>query len=198
MTIKTVFMNLSNYKILLASQSPRRSQLLRESGFTNVTVRPTDVDESIPPQYKTEKVAAYLAEKKAEFARQWLASDEIIIAADTTVVLNDTIYNKPENIADAQRILRDLSGNMHRVITGVCMISKKRKRVFSDVAKVYFDVLTDAEIDFYIEQYQPFDKAGSYAVQDWIGHCKIRRIEGSYENIMGLPTNKIFKELKKF
>lgn len=187
-----------NHKILLASQSPRRSQLLRESGFTNVTVRPTDVDESIPPQYQSEKVAAFLAEKKAEFARPWLEDYDIIIAADTTVVLNDTIYNKPENVADAQRILRDLSGNMHRVITGVCMISKKRKRVFSDVAKVYFDTLTDAEIDFYIEHYQPFDKAGSYAVQDWIGHCKIRRIEGSYENIMGLPTNKIFKELKKF
>ncbi len=191
-------MNLNHYKILLASQSPRRSQLLRESGFTNITVRPTDVDESIPPQYKTERVAAYLAEKKAEFARQWLENDEIIIAADTTVVLKDTIYNKPENVADAQRILRDLSGNMHRVITGVCMISKKRKRVFSDVAKVYFDTLTDADIDFYIEHYQPFDKAGSYAVQDWIGHCKIRRIEGSYENIMGLPTHKVFKELMKF
>ena len=189
-------MNL-NHKILLASQSPRRSQLLRESGFTNVTVRPTDVDESIPPQYKVEKVAAFLAEKKAEFARQWLVDDTIIIAADTTVVLDDTIYNKPENVADAQRILRDLSGKMHRVITGVCMISKKQKRVFSDVAKVYFDDLSDAEIDFYIQHYQPFDKAGAYAVQDWIGHCKIRRIEGSFENIMGLPTNKIFKALQK-
>ena len=191
-------MNLNKYKIILASQSPRRSQLLRESGFTNVTVRPTDVDETVPPQYKVEKVAAHLAEKKAEFARQWLVDDEIIIAADTTVVLNDTIYNKPENVADARRILRALSGKMHRVITGVCIISKKRKRVFSDVAKVYFDELTDAEIDFYIEHYKPFDKAGSYAVQDWIGHCKIRRIEGSFENIMGLPTNKIFKELSQF
>ena len=190
-------MNL-NHKILLASQSPRRSQLLRESGFTNVIVRPTDVDESIPPQYKTEKVAQFLAEKKAEFARQWLENDNIIIAADTTVVLNDIIYNKPENIADAQRILRDLSGNMHRVITGVCMISKKRKRVFSDVAKVYFDTLTDEDIDFYIQNYQPFDKAGSYAVQDWIGHCKIRRIEGTFECIMGLPTRRIFKELMTF
>jgi septum formation protein len=188
-------MNL-NHKIILASQSPRRSQLLQESGFTNIIVKPTDVDETIPPQYKVEKVAAHLAEKKAEFARQWLTDeDTIIIAADTTVVLNNTIYNKPENVADAQRILRDLSGKMHRVITGVCIISKKRKKVFSDVAKVYFDELSDAEIDFYIENYQPFDKAGSYAVQDWIGHCKIRRIEGSFENIMGLPTNKIFKTL---
>ncbi|MBL7816206.1 MAG: septum formation protein Maf [Saprospiraceae bacterium] len=190
-------MNL-DIKIILASQSPRRSQLLRESGFTNITVKPTDVDESIPPQYQVEKVAAFLAEKKAEFARQWLDNELLIIAADTTVVLDGTIYNKPEDKADAQRILRNLSGRMHRVITGVCMISKKRKVVFSDTAKVYFDELSDAEIDFYIENYQPFDKAGSYAVQDWIGHCKIRRIEGSYENIMGLPTNKIFKHLKKF
>lgn len=187
-------MNLDR-KIILASQSPRRSQLLRESGFTNITVKPTDVDETTPPQYKVEKVAVYLAEKKAEFARQWLTDDEIIIAADTTVVLNNTIYNKPEDVADAKRILRDLSGKMHRVITGVCILSKKKKRVFSDVAKVYFDELTDAEIDFYIENYQPFDKAGSYAVQDWIGHCKIWRIEGTFENIMGLPTHKIFKVL---
>ncbi len=186
-----------NQKIILASQSPRRSQLLRESGFTNIIVKPTDVDESIPPQYKVEKVAAHLAEKKAEFARQWLTDDAVIIAADTTVVLNNTIYNKPENRADAQRILRDLSGEMHRVITGVCILSKKKKRVFSDSAKVYFDTLTDAEIDFYIDNYQPYDKAGSYAVQDWIGHCKIRRIEGSFENIMGLPTFKVFKALQK-
>lgn len=191
-------MNLNQYKIILASQSPRRSQLLIESGFTNIVVRPTDVDEIIPPQYPTLKVAAYLAELKAEFARQWIENDEIIIAADTTVVLNDTIYNKPEDVKDARRILRDLSGKMHRVVTGVCMISKKKKHVFSDIAKVYFDTLSDADIDFYIENYKPFDKAGSYAVQDWIGHCKIRRIEGSYENIMGLPTNKIFKALKKF
>lgn len=190
-------MNL-DIKIILASQSPRRSQLLRESGFTNIIVKPTDVDESIPPQYQVEKVAAFLAEKKAEFARQWLDNESLIVAADTTVVLDGTIYNKPEDKADAQRILRNLSGRMHRVITGVCMVSKKRKVVFSDTAKVYFDELSDAEIDFYIENYQPFDKAGSYAVQDWIGHCKIRRIEGSYENIMGLPTNKIFKHLKKF
>jgi septum formation protein len=189
-------MNLDHYKILLASQSPRRSQLLRESGFTNFTVRPTDSDETLPPNYPVEKAAAFLADMKAEAARNWLVdADEIILAADTTVVLNNEIYNKPLDFADAQRILRQLSGNVHKVITGVCLLSKKKKRVFSDVAKVHFDVLSEEDIAFYIANYKPFDKAGAYAVQDWIGHCKIKRIEGSYENIMGLPTHKVYKEL---
>jgi septum formation protein len=192
-------MNLDNYKILLASQSPRRSQLLRESGFSNFTVRPTDSDEILPPQYPVEKAAAFLADMKAEAARAWLTDDkEIILAADTTVVLNNTIYNKPVDFADAQHILRQLSGNVHKVITGVCLLSKKKKRVFSDVAKVHFDDLSEADIEFYITHYKPFDKAGAYAVQDWIGHCKIKRIEGSYENIMGLPTHKVYRELRKY
>lgn len=192
-------MNLDKYKILLASQSPRRSQLLRESGFTNFTIRPTDSDETLPPQYPVEKAAAFLADMKAEAARAWLVDDEeIILAADTTVVLNNEIYNKPLDFQDAQRILRQLSGNVHKVITGVCLLSKKKKRVFSDVAKVHFDALSEADIAFYITNYHPFDKAGAYAVQDWIGHCKIKRIEGSYENIMGLPTHKVYNELIKY
>lgn len=192
-------MNLDKYKILLASQSPRRSQLLRESGFTNFTVRPTDSDETLPPQYPVEKAAAFLAELKAEAAREWLSDDdEIILAADTTVVLDNEIYNKPIDYADAQRILRQLSGKMHKVITGVCLLSKNKKRIFSEVAKVYFDELSEADIAFYITNYHPFDKAGAYAVQDWIGHCKIKRIEGSYENIMGLPTHKVYNELIKY
>ena len=141
----------------------------------------------------------YLAEKKAEAARPLLGIEgDIILASDTTVVLNNQLYEKPLDKADAFRILRDLSGNMHRVITGVCLLSKTKKRVFSDVSKVYFDTLTDAEIEFYIDKHKPFDKAGAYGVQEWIGHCKIRKIEGSYSNIMGLPTHKVFKELMKF
>ena len=199
-------MNLQNYKIILASQSPRRQQLLREAGFTNFIVKPMDVDETPPlsisvgiPMGKAEKLGEYLAEKKAEAARPLLGIEgDIILASDTTVVLNNKLYEKPLDKADAFRILRDLSGNMHRVITGVCLLSKTKKRVFSDVSKVYFDTLTDAEIEFYIDTYKPFDKAGAYGVQEWIGHCKIRKIEGSYSNIMGLPTYKVFKELMKF
>ncbi len=185
-------------KIILASQSPRRSQLMRESGFTNITVRPTDTDETIPPQYKTEKVAEYLAEKKALVAKEWIEKDEIVLASDTIVVLNHVIYNKPENVEDARRILKDLSGKMHRVITGVCLLSKTKKKVFSETAKVYFDDMTDEEIDFYIDAYKPFDKAGAYAIQEWIGHCKIRKIEGTFSTIMGLPTHRVFKELSEF
>ncbi len=191
-------MDILNRKIILASQSPRRSQLMRESGFTNITVRPTDIDETPPAQYPTEKVAQFLAEKKALAARDWIEGDEIVLASDTIVVLGDVIYNKPENIEDARRILRDLSGKMHKVITGVCLMSKTKKKVFSDTAKVYFDDMTEAEIDFYIHHYKPFDKAGAYAIQEWIGHCKIKKIEGSYSTIMGLPTFKVFKELSQF
>lgn len=190
-------MNILNQKIILASQSPRRSQLLRESGFTNIEVRPTDTDETIPPQYPTEKVAEYLAEKKAMAAQQWLSDEAIVLASDTIVVLGDTIFNKPENEADAHRILRQLAGKMHKVITGVCLLTKTHKKVFSDVAKVYFDDMTDTEINFYIEQYKPYDKAGAYAIQEWIGHCKIKKIEGSYSTIMGLPTFKVFEELSR-
>jgi septum formation protein len=198
------FSNILNRKIILASQSPRRSQLLRESGFTNLIIRPTDTDETIPPQYKKPnggfeavKVVKYLAEKKATAAKAWIENDEIVLASDTIVVLNDMIYNKPENVEDARRILRDLSGKMHKVITGVCLISKTKKKVFFDTAKVYFDTMSEEEIEFYIHTYQPFDKAGAYAIQEWIGHCKIKKIEGSYSTIMGLPTYKVFKEISK-
>ncbi len=199
-------MNLEKYKIILASQSPRRQQLLREAGFTNFTVKPMDVDETPPPlhrspfgQYKAEKLGEYLAEKKAEAARPLLGIDgDIILASDTTVVLNGKLYEKPLDKTDAFRILSELSGNMHRVITGVCLLSEKKKRVFSDISKVYFDTLSAAEIEFYIDTYKPYDKAGAYGVQEWLGHCKIRKIEGSYQNIMGLPTYKVFKELMKF
>jgi septum formation protein len=192
-------MDLEKYKIILASQSPRRQQLLREAGFTNFVVKPMDVDETPPPQYPAEKLAAYLAEIKAEAARPFLGIEgDIILASDTTVVLHKKLYEKPLDVEDARRILRNLSGNMHEVITGVCLLSKKKKRVFSDISKVYFDTLSEAEIDFYIDRYKPFDKAGAYGVQEWIGHCKIRKIVGSYENIMGLPTYKVFKELMKF
>lgn len=185
-------------KIIIASQSPRRSQLMRESGFTNLEIRPTHTDETIPPQYETEKVAEYLAEKKAMAAADWIQGDEIILASDTIVVLGNTIYNKPENVEDARRILRGLSGQVHKVITGVCLLSKDKKRIFSDVAHVFFDEISDEEIDFYISTYKPFDKAGAYAIQEWIGHCKISKIEGSYSTIMGLPTFKVFKEISQF
>ena len=189
-------MNFDYFNIILASQSPRRSQLLRESGFTRFDVRPTHTDETIPPQYPTNVVAAYLAEKKASAGAEWLQSEkDLIIAADTIVVLNDKIYGKPESEADAKQILQDLSGQTHQVITGVCLLSTSKKVVFSEVSQVVFDTLSAEEIDFYVNTYKPYDKAGAYAIQEWIGHCKIKRIEGTYSNIMGLPTHRLWQEL---
>ena len=184
-------MDLEKYKIILASQSPRRQQLLREAGFTNFVVKPMDVDETPPPQYPAEKLAAYLADIKAEAARPLLGIEgDIVLASDTTVVLNKKLYEKPSDIEDARRILRDLSGNMHEVITGVCILSKKKKRVFSDISKVYFDTLSEAEIDFYIDKYKPFDKAGAYGVQEWIGHCKIRKKIPQVRILPNLPAGR--------
>ncbi|MEY4933901.1 MAG: hypothetical protein RIS64_260 [Bacteroidota bacterium] len=191
-------MKLLQHPILLASQSPRRFQLMRELGFTNLTVRPTDSDETIPDRMPIHQVAAFLAEKKAEAGRDWLKKDEILLAADTIVVLDGVIFGKPTDFEDAKRIIRALSNRMHQVITGVCLLSKNKKLIFSDIANVYFDKLTDAEIDFYIHACKPFDKAGAYGIQEWIGHAKIKKIEGSYSTIMGLPTHLVFNKLCEF
>jgi septum formation protein len=191
-------MKLLQHPILLASQSPRRLQLMRELGFSNVTVRPTDSDETIPEGMPVQDAAAFLANKKAEAGRNWLKNDEILLAADTIVILDGVIFGKPTDYEDAFQIIRTLSGRMHQVITGVCLLSKNKKVVFSDNANVYLDELSDAEIDFYIRTAKPFDKAGAYGIQEWIGHAKIKKIEGIYSTIMGLPTHLVFKHLSEF
>jgi septum formation protein len=175
-----------NRKIILASQSPRRSHLLREAGL------------SFEDDMDVDAVAPYLARKKAEAARHWIESDEIVLASDSVVILGGRIFNKPLDYAEAFAMLQALSGNMHRVITGVCLISREREIDFSGEAKVFFEDMDEAEIDFYINTYRPFDKAGAYAVQEWIGLCKISRIEGTYSNIMGLPMDLVYKALKAF
>ncbi len=184
--------------LLLASQSPRRKQLLQEAGFTHFRVRATDADETIPPNLPIEHVAGFLAEKKAGAALEWLAGDEIIIAADTIVVFEGKIYGKPSSNGDAFGMIRRLSGAMHEVITGVCLQSRTKKMVFSDTAQVYFDDFTNEEIYYYIDRYQPFDKAGAYGIQEWIGLCKIQKIIGSYSTIMGLPMQKVYPALENW
>ncbi|MEY4135068.1 MAG: Maf family nucleotide pyrophosphatase [Saprospiraceae bacterium] len=186
-----------NRKIILASQSPRRSHLLREAGLS-FEIRPTDIPEDFPEDMDVDQVAPYLARKKAEAARPWIQSDEIVLASDSVVILEGRIFNKPQDDAEAFAMLRALSGKMHRVITGVCLISKTQEMDFSGEAKVFFEPMDDAEIDFYVSTYRPFDKAGAYAVQEWIGLCKISRIEGTYSNIMGLPMDLVYKALKTF
>lgn len=190
-------MNILKKKIILASGSPRRRQLLEQAGFTfEVKTRP--IDESFPPDMPVDEVAAYLARKKAHAAREFITGDEVLLTADSVVILGDSIYNKPEDAEDARRILRALSGQVHRVITGVCLLSKDKERVFSGESRVHFAELTEEEIGYYIRTCQPFDKAGAYAIQEWIGLCKIDRIEGTYANIMGLPVDLVYREMGEF
>lgn len=186
------------HKLILASKSPRRSFLLKQAGF-EFEVNAVDIDEeNYPKDLPVEEVPAYLSQQKAYAARHFIRNDEIIIASDSVVILDHVIYGKPIDYADAIRILRALSGRMHQVITGVCLLSKYKEDVFSDVANVYMDELSDEEIDYYIHTYQPYDKAGAYAIQEWIGLCKISKIEGTYANIMGLPVHLVYEHLAAF
>ncbi len=182
-------------KIILASKSPRRSQLLEQAGF-DFEIRTTEVKEDYPASLTPEKVPEFLAQKKANASRHFIQNNEVILAADSIVIQNDVIFEKPKDRDDAVRTLKCLSGSIHKVITGVCLLSKNRERVFSGLSIVHFYDLTDEEIDFYIDEYQPFDKAGSYGVQEWIGLCKIRKIEGTYANIMGLPVDLVYEEMR--
>lgn len=181
-------------KIILASKSPRRSQLLRDAGI-EFEILTKEVEEDFPADMPVREVATYLAKVKAEACADYITEDEILLTADSTVVLGDQIFNKPLSREDACQMLRALSGVMHTVYTGVCLLSKEKEIVLTGVSNVYFDPLTDAEIDFYVDRYRPYDKAGSYAVQEWIGLCKISRIEGTYSNIMGLPVDLVYKAL---
>lgn len=191
-------MKIFDKKIILASKSPRRSQLLTQAGFL-FTVKTKEVEEDFPADMPADDVAPYLAEKKALACADFLETeDEILLSADSVVILDEKIYGKPVDFEDAAQILRELSGRVHRVITGVCFLSKTKKRVFSEVAHVHFQPLSEEEIKFYVEAYQPYDKAGAYAVQEWIGLCKVSKIEGTFSNIMGLPMESVFRELEAF
>jgi septum formation protein len=183
--------------VILASKSPRRQQLLRQAGIP-FRLETLEVPEDYPEEMPVEDVAAFLAQKKARAAAGFIEDREIILAADSVVILGDTIYGKPKDYQDAVRILKNLSGNIHWVITGVCLLAKEQERTFSGVSKVHFAPLNDEEIDFYLKHYQPYDKAGAYAIQEWIGLSKILRIEGTYSNIMGLPMEMVYRELMRF
>ncbi len=155
-----------------------------------------DVDESYPAGLKPEEIAVYIAEKKAKAFDETIM-DEIVLTADTIVCIDDLVLGKPENAAHAIEMLQTLSGRMHRVITGVCLLYNHQYHSFYDVSEVYFSNLTDEEIAGYVNKYQPFDKAGSYGIQERIGLIGIERINGSYTNVVGLPTEKLYRELMK-
>jgi septum formation protein len=188
-------MNL-NRPLILASSSPRRQYLMKEAGF-EFTVEKPDVDESFPPEMPVDQVARYLASKKAEYFRPAI-QNEIIVTADTVVILFDSILNKPKDRNEACEMLTSLSGRTHLVMTGVCIVSKEKEESFDSTTEVTFQVLTREEIEFYVDTYKPYDKAGSYGAQDWIGMVAIKHIEGSYFNVMGLPIHKVYERLKNW
>ncbi|MCC6279495.1 MAG: septum formation protein Maf [Saprospiraceae bacterium] len=187
----------NNRPLILASQSPRRSQLLREAGF-EFSVQSVDIDESFPATMPVEEVAPWLAQRKAQAAKHLIRDKEIILSADSVVIHNGIIYNKPADYEEAFQMIRTLSGQQHTVITGVCLLAREQEKVISGVSQVWFADLSDAEIDYYIKRCKPFDKAGAYGVQEWIGLCKIRKIEGTYANVMGLPVDLVYHALEAF
>ena len=191
-------MKLTDYRIVLASNSPRRKELLSGIDVKYEFRMLPDIDESYPETISADEVAEYLAEKKASAYLPELKEDELLITADTIVLLDGMVIGKPVDEADAIRMLQLLSDRTHRVITGVCLASKKKQVVFSDTAHVTFGKLNDEEIKYYVSNYRPYDKAGAYGVQEWIGYVAVERIEGSYFNVMGLPIFKVYKELKQF
>ena len=190
--------NINNFHIILGSKSPRRNLLLKEMGFKfDVIVK--EVEESYPDNLKPEQIALYVAEIKADaFNADELNDNDIVITADTIVCFKDEILLKPKNYNDAYNILKKLSANKHKVITGICLKSKYKQKSFFVSTDVYFKNLSDDEIKYYIENYQPYDKAGAYGIQEWIGYVGIERIEGSYFNVVGLPTHVLYEELLKF
>ena len=187
-----------SYKIILASNSPRRKELLAGIDVP-FDVRVIDgIDESYPVTLPTKDIAEYIAKKKATAYRETMAGDELVITADTIVVLGSQVMGKPHDANEACSMLRQLSGQTHQVITGVTLTTKERQMSFSVETDVTFKNLSDEEIDYYVTNYQPFDKAGSYGIQEWIGHIGVTGMSGSYFNVMGLPVQRIYEALKTF
>lgn len=181
------------YKYVLASNSPRRRELMAGLGIDFEVRVMKGVSESYPENLPVGDVPAYIAREKA--AAYDITCDELLVTADTVVVVDNQILGKPADAADARRMLRLISGRSHEVVTGVCLTTADKQRVFSVVSEVAFKMLTDDEIDFYINHYHPFDKAGAYGIQEWIGYVGVTALKGSYFNVMGLPVQRIYEEL---
>ena len=191
-------MNIIDYKVLLASNSPRREELLRGIDIEfEIKVLP-DIDESYPSSMPVEEVAEFVAQKKAISYTDNLKEKELLITADTVVILDKTIFGKPDNREEAIKMLCALSGKTHKVISGVCLASTDKQVSFSVTSEVDFEELTIDEIEYYIDHYSPYDKAGSYGIQEWIGFIGVKHLSGSYFNIMGLPIQRLYREMKNF
>lgn len=189
--------NLKKYQIKLASNSPRRRELLSGLGLDyEVKILP-GIDESYPDSLNGEEIPVFIARKKADAYRPSMQKDELIITADTIVYIDGCVLGKPKDAADACKMLHQLSGKTHQVITGVCITTTEFQHSFASVTEVIFGTLSEEEIQFYVEKYQPMDKAGSYGVQEWIGFIGVTGLKGSYFNVMGLPVQRLYQELKK-
>jgi septum formation protein len=186
------------YRFILASKSPRRAALLKELGLTFEVDGEDGIDEKFPSDLVGEDIAEYLALLKSKAYARPLTEKEILITADTIVWFKDHLLGKPRDEADARKILRELSGNTHQVFTGVCLRSANKKKTFVSATSVKFAKLSDGEINHYIQKYKPYDKAGAYGIQEWIGYIAVEEIQGSYFNVMGLPVQRVYKELLKF
>lgn len=183
--------------LILGSKSPRRQQLLRDLGL-DFDIRSIEVEESYPKELKGWEIAEYLADKKSQAHLEGLGDHEIVLTSDTVVWCNNESLEKAANAAEAKEMLQKLSNTTHQVITGVCLQSKTKKLLFHDSVDVSFRALSDEEIDFYINQYQPFDKAGAYGIQEWIGMAAIESIKGSFFTVVGLPTHLIMEKIPLF
>ena len=188
--------HLSKYDIVLASNSPRRKELLSGLDIDYIVKVLPNIDESYPEELQIEEIPLFIAKKKAEAYNDYLKDETMLITADTIVALNGVVYGKPKDETDAKRMLRILSGHTHTVITGVCITTKDKQRAFAVSSEVKFAEINDEEIDYYVTKYKPFDKAGAYGIQEWIGYIAVEHISGSYFNIMGLPVQRLYQELK--
>lgn len=190
--------NLKNYKIVLASNSPRRKELLQRLGVPFKVRTLFGIDEHYPETLRGEDIVRYISRVKAQAYRPSMAPDELLITADTIVCLGGQVMGKPKDAEAARDMLRQLSGQTHQVITGVTIVTQKRTEDFAVTTQVTFAELSDEEIAYYVDNYIPFDKAGAYGIQEWIGYVGIKGIEGSYYNVMGLPVNRLYRELLEF
>lgn len=188
---------LKGYRLILGSASERRKQFFKDLRL-EFQVLVKEIDETFPEELKSFNITNYIVQKKAKAFEGSLQENEIVVTSDTLVLIEDEVLGKPKTEQEAKNMLKKLSGNMHCVITSVCIKSNYKESLFYDITKVYFRALSEEEIDFYVENYQPYDKAGSYAIQEWIGHIGIVKIEGSYNNVVGFPTEKFYQELKNF